>query len=286
MKQNYLTLPEDSTEVLRGCFWAVTTSAPFILLILFTWLAFQRAEILYERNWRIGLGRELGIERGQWNTTLATLNQRLAQAEAAQTDAETKAATALDAKDRAEAQFAQVEKEFSSVGAAGSLPVNEGTPQAAVETAAAASAGPVTDPPPATAVPSTDEITEFIKAHLARMMGPASGQLVDYADDTDFHDMPHASLPAIELDRSRWEEKWPRRLIFKDYVTPEVVFNSDPNFGWVATAVFNWRWLFWSRTGETDQGFYRDTWKIVPGAGGMKIISEHSVDATTGRSRD
>ena len=116
------------------------------------------------------------------------------------------------------------------------------------------------------------------------MMGPVAGQLADYSEVTDFHDKPNASLQAIEIDRSRWEEKWPRRLIYKDDVTPDVVFSRDPYFNWVATAEFNWRWVFWSRTGAIIQGVYRDTWKIAPGVGGLKIISEHSVDAAPVRS--
>ena len=33
-----------------------------------------------------------------------------------------------------------------------------------------------------TTAPNAGEITEFIKMHLARMMGPAAGQLADYFD--------------------------------------------------------------------------------------------------------
>ena len=286
MKQNYLTLPEDSTEVLRGCFWAVTMSAPLILFILLAWMGVQRAEILYERNWRIGLGNELKFERGQWNRTLTTSNQCVAKAEAARADAEAKASMALDAKTRAEALLAQDEQQLSLMRVGHSMPANDTHAEAAVPSPSVATSAPIAQLPPATGVPSAADITDFVRAHLARMMGPVAGQLVDYAQDTDFHDNPHASWQAIALDRSRWELKWPRRLIFKDKVTPEVVFNSEPNFNWVATAEFNWNWVFWSRSGTMIQGVYRDTWKIVPGVGGLKIISEHSVDAATGRSRD
>lgn len=286
MKQNYLTLSEDSTEVLRGCFWAVTMSAPVILFVLLTWMGIQRAEILYERNWRIGLGNELEFERSQWNRMLTTSNQRVAKAEAARADAEAKASAALDAKARAEALLTRDDQQLSSTRVGHSVPANDSPAEAAIPSLSAATSALVAQPPPATGMPSAADVTDFVKAHLARMMGPVSGQLVDYAKDTDFHDNPHATWQAIAIDRTRWETKWPRRLIFKDNVTPEVVFNSDPNFNWVATAVFNWNWVFWSRSNTMIQGVYRDTWKIVPGVGGFKIISEHSVDAASGRSRD
>jgi hypothetical protein len=293
MKQNYLTLPEDSTEVLRGCFWAVANAAPFILFILLTWLGILRGQLAQERNRRIADEQELDVTQRERDSTVALLTQRLANVDAARRDAEAKASTASDAKARAEAQFAQEEQELSSIRAARSVPANDSPAQASQQSPVAAPAldtqtppAPVTAPPAATTVPSAAEIADFVRMHLGRMMGPVAGQLADYFDVTDFHDKPNASLEAIGMDRSRWEEKWPRRLIFKDDVRPEVVFENDPNFNWVATATFNWRWVFWSRAGTMIQGVYRDTWKIVPGVGGSKIISEHSVDAATGRSRD
>ena len=285
MKQNYLTLPEDSTEVLRGCFWAVAMGAPFVLLILFTWLGVQRREIILERDGRIAAEQELDITQRERDSTVAILNQRLEKAQTARSDAEAKASAALDAKTRAEAQFAQDEQELSLIRTARSVPANDAPVQVSQQSPAAAPPAD-TQTPPATAVPNAAEIADFVRTHLGRMMGPVAGQLADYFEVTDFHDKPSASREAIAMDRTRWEEKWPRRLIFKDEVRPEVVFNSDPNFNWVATAVFNWRWAFWGRTGTMIQGVYRDTWKIVPGVGGLKLISEHSVDAATGRSRD
>jgi len=293
MKQNYLTLPEDSTEVLRGCFSAVAMGAPFILLILFTWLGVQRREIVLERDGRIAAEQELDATQRERDSTVALLTQRLAKADAARRDAEAKASAALDAKTRAEVQFAQDEQELSLIRAARSVAASDAPAQVSQQSPVAAPVAdtqtppvPVAALPPATTVPSAAEITEFVRMHLGRMMGPVAGQLADYFEVTDFHDKPNASLEAIAMDRTRWEEKWPRRLIFKDDVRPEVVFNSDPNFTWVATAEFNWRWAFWGRTGTMIQGVYRDTWKIVPGVGGLKIVFEHSVDAATGRSRD
>jgi len=285
MKPNYLTLPEDPTEVLRGCFWAVATGAPFVFFIVFAWLGIQRTEILFEHRWRIAAQIELENERRMYNAAIADLNQRLAKAEAAQRDAEEKANAAMEGKTRAEMGHAWDHREAGSVDELHAVPAND--PQVPVMAdSQATSAVTVAETPAVAAMPSTAEITEFIKLHLGRMTGPVVGQLVDYAEDTDFHDKLHASLQTIANDRLGWAQRWPRRVIYKDEIVPEVVLNRDPYFSWVATAQFTWRWLFWSRSGSPLQGVYRDTWKIIPGAAGFKIVSEHSVDAATGRSRD
>jgi hypothetical protein len=112
------------------------------------------------------------------------------------------------------------------------------------------------------------------------------GQLADYATEVDFHDNPHASLQDIANDRERWAEKWPRRMIQMSGVMPQIDFYQDASYGWQAVVLVEWQWVFVNRSGMMLRGVYRDTLKIAPTVQGMKIISEHSVDAATGRSRD
>ena len=126
----------------------------------------------------------------------------------------------------------------------------------------------------------------FIKAHLSHMMESVEAQLGDYAENVDFHDKPHASLRVIETDRSQWAQRYPVRAIFKDEIQPQLSAVRDAAYGWIATATFNWRWEFRTRTGAVMRGVVRDTWKIAPTPQGLKIISEHSADPVTGVSKD
>jgi hypothetical protein len=134
--------------------------------------------------------------------------------------------------------------------------------------------------------PNGQELEAFIKAHLFRMTQPVEMQLGDYADLVDFHDKPHASQVNIAADRKQWAQKFPFRTVFANEIHPQLSAMRDAQYGWVATAVFDWRWEYRSRSGAILRGVTRDSWKIVPTADGLKITSEHSADSVTGQSKD
>jgi hypothetical protein len=277
-----LTMSEDSPEVLKGTLWAAITVAAVGGFFLLTWLGIQHEQAMrYKQNWQEAEAERDEVRR-ESDVAIRDLNVRLNQSEEARTKAKSQAEEALDAKAKAETERDEFQRELATVRG---IPIepppspNNSEPSIAQSSSSALSTGAVP--------PSTTDIANFIRNHLARMMGAVASQLGDYyADGVDFHDNPRASLQAIGADRERWAEKWPRRTILASEVSPEITINQDPYFGWQATAVFNWRWFFWSRSGAAVRGVYRDTWRIVPGAQGMKITSEHSVDAATGRSRD
>ncbi|GEM_PF-3605086 len=288
MNNRYLTLGEDSPAVLRGVLWALATGTAAVLFVLATWLGIQREQIVTDRRGREMAERERDIAYTEKDAAIQSCNERLAQAESARATAENQAQLALQAKNTAEAQRDEDERQLTAVRATQARRLTGGgtvEPQA-IKSTTAAGETPSAQAAPNVSPPSATEITDFIRAHLARMMGPVESQLGDYTEEVDFHDKPHASLRNIEAEREGWAQKWPRRIILKDEVVPQMSATTDPVFGWRATAVFNWRWFFAGRSGAAVRGVYRDTWKIVPTAQGLKIISEHSVDAITGRSRD
>jgi hypothetical protein len=134
--------------------------------------------------------------------------------------------------------------------------------------------------------PTVEGLTAFIKTHLARMAESVEAQLPDYAEEVDFHDKPHASQATIKAEREALGQKFPVRLILKEEIQPRISAIRDTRYSWVATAIFDWRWVYRSRTGAQVHGVTRDTWKIIPVGDGFKIVSEHSTDPVTGQSKD
>ncbi len=117
-------------------------------------------------------------------------------------------------------------------------------------------------------------------------MGAVQAQMNDYAEPCDFHDKPQASLQTILAEREYLAQHWPVRFIDVNHVYPQISVSNDATAGWTASVTFDWRWVFTNRSGTRAQGVYRDRWKLIDSAQGIKIVSEHSVDAATGRSRD
>jgi hypothetical protein len=282
-----LTATDDSPQLLKGCLWALATAATLVIFVQIMWLGILRNGLAAEKRDRIMAETERDTAIREGNAAIQSLNERLGKALMAKADAENKAQLAVDAKNKAEAQRDQDERMLASLNAGRAVPVGAASPQGTTEPEPQ-SVQLVSAAPEAQTVssPSSSDVVNFIRNHLARMMGPAESQLADYASEVDFHDKPYASLQAIATDRERWAQKWPRRIIQMSGGMPEVVFSKDASYGWQATVAFDWQWFFQSRSGAAVRGVYRDTWKIVPTAQGMKIISEHSVDAATGRSRD
>lgn len=287
MNDHYLTLAntEDSPDLLRNCVWALATFSAVGTLVMLSWLGIQRGKMIVAEQERDAAYTER-------DTEVRNLSEQLMKAQTAQANSESKLEAALSASAQneeeckeAKAQIEQNKRELANLrtvpAGAVSPPVSQpDTTTSEMPTVAANPAIPGATPP------SSDEVLNFVKGHLARMMGPVAGELDDYAEQVDFHDKPYASLQTIANDRERWAQKWPRRIIQMSGVMPQIDFNEDATYGWQAVVVVQWNWIFWNRSGMMLRGVNRDTWKIVPTAQGVKIISEHSVDAATGRSRD
>jgi hypothetical protein len=285
MNNRYLTMTEDSPEVLKGTVWAVVTVAMLVGFFLLAWLGIQREVAMqYKGDWELEKA-ERTADCNERDSTIRACNERISQLAVAGAKAETQAQQALDAKTNAELERDQLKQEVAVLRATRAAPEEAPAP-AGMNEPAILQAQRVNSSTTAPVAPSAVDITNFVKGHLSRMMGSAESQLADYAEQVDFHDKPRASLQMIETDRESWAQKWPRRMIIAGEVAPQITVSQDAYYGWQATVVFNWRWFFWSRSGATARGVYHDTWRIVPSAQGMKIISEHSVDAATGRSRD
>jgi hypothetical protein len=264
-QQHEFASEEVTPETFEGCLWALATGGVVLVSFFVAWLSIQRGEIIFERHERrvaeqqatVAL-RERDAVRTERNATVNAMNERLMKAEAARTAAERE--TRITARS----------------------PAMRGlTPQPA-ETVVATTA-PL---PAGMAAPSARELTTFIKSHLLHMTDSVEAQLPDYAEEVDFHDKPRASLLMIENDRRQWTQKYPVRFIFKDEIRPEITVSKNAVYGWVATATFDWRWVYKSRAGGMMRGVTRDTWKIVPSAQGFKIISERSIDPATGQPKD
>jgi hypothetical protein len=296
MNDRYLTLAasEDSPDVLKGCLWVLAKLSAIVTVVLLSGIGMEHTKMLIDEKARHGAEEERDAAYKEKNTEIQNLNGELTKAQTARETAESKleAALAANAQDEeaykeAEAHLDQVERELAALrvapAAAGGPPVSQSAPQVFAAPMRMPSVNALT---PRAATLSYDDVINFVKGHLARMTGPPEGQLSDYAAEVDFHDKPHASLQDIANDRERWAEQWPRRIIQMTGVMPEVELNKDASYGWEATVLFDWNWLFTNRSGMMLRGVDRDTWKIVPTAEGMKIIFEHSVDASTGRARD
>jgi hypothetical protein len=201
---------------------------------------------------------ERNAERRDHAEKLKSLNERLAKSEAARLAAE------KEARDIATNAF------------------NSATPSNTAEVSKAKAE----QAPRRTQDPNGEELTTFIKVHLAHMAESVDAQMPDYAQEVDFHDKPHASQMTIKNERDQLTQKFPVRLILKDEIQPQISAVRDARYGWVATATFDWKWVYKSRTGALVRGVTRDTWKIIPAADGFKIISEHSADPTTGQAKD
>jgi hypothetical protein len=257
-----LTASTLSPKIFERGLWAFATAGILLLFFFTSWLGIQRAEIAAAAQLQHETEQKAQAAlRDAWRDHAAAVNlltERLKKAEAARLAAE-KAAREIAA---------------NAGKAAGSQPAVE----SAREKSSTSQAG-IPDP-------TAQELMAFVKAHLSRMTGPVDAQMPDYAEEVDFHDKPHASQAMIENDRKQWSQKYPVRSIFKDEIQPNFTARRDAQYGWVASAIFDWRWEYRSRTGAILRGVTRDTWKIIPGAHGFKIIFEHSADPATGVPRD
>lgn len=266
MNQNTTaTRLQDSPETLKGCLWATFTAAMIGGFVLLAWIAIQRTEIhsarfdLREAEAKITeLLKELDSACKAHAAAANELNARLVKAE------EDKRAAEQAANEAASA-------------------ARQGSSADHVDAIRGAQSEQRGEFP----IPSGREFVEFIQEHLRRMAGPVEGQLADYAEEVDFHDKPRASLKAIENDRRQWAQRYPVREIgVKTDVRPEVNVQRAQGGGWVATIVFQWSWQYRTRSGGTLAGVTKDTWKVVPSAKGLRLISEHSADPLTGQPKD
>jgi hypothetical protein len=107
MNNRYLTLTEDSPEILKGCLWALAIGSVLILFVFTIWLGVQRAEILVNRRSLTMAGRQRDAAYAEKNAAIQSCNARLANVELARMAAENQAQTALQAKAQAEAECAQ-----------------------------------------------------------------------------------------------------------------------------------------------------------------------------------
>jgi hypothetical protein len=284
-----ITENQESPELLKGCLWALGIGAALVTFTLTTYIGIQRAEIAIEQRKQrevedevVAIQREKDAVRQQDEGTINMLNDRLAKAETARLDAEAKARSAEANAARVGASISPLEAVKSSRPAI--APPSLSAPEPVFDAAKIPGA-----PMPADiTTPSAQEITNFIKLHLFHMTGPVEAQLADYADAqaVDFHEKTQATLKAIETDRRAWVQKWPVRVIFINEIQPQIAITRDAANSWVASATFDWRWQFKSRSGTVAHGVTRDTWKIIPWQASFRIVSEHTVDPATGQLKD
>jgi hypothetical protein len=268
-----LTNETASLEIYQRCVWALTTAGLVMFFFFSAWFSIQRVKVFHaqyrqrEAEFQADTARgERDDARRQLGDTTRALNERLAKAEAARLAAEK------------EAHDLAAEKEAHDLAASAF--------NAAVPSRPAEAPSKPASAPKGSSSPTVQELTLFIKTHLTHMTEPVEAQLPDYADEVDFHDKPHASQIMIRNDREQWLQKYPFRLILKDEIQPQISAVRDTRFGWIATATFDWRWVYKSRSGALARGVTRDTWKIIPSPEGFKIISEHSADPATGVAKD
>jgi hypothetical protein len=290
MNNRYLTLAttEDSPELLKGCLWALGTLSVVLLFLMLSLLAVQGGRRILDEQARASAEQERDAAYAERDTDVRNLNAQLANAQTAQATSESKLEATLAANAQYEEELksvkSQIEESRREPSALQIVPSGVGgavdsQPAPSFTEIPAPTANPVIS---AATPPSPDEVLNFVRGHLARMMGPVSGELGDYAEQVDFHDKPYASLQTIANDRERWAQKWPRRFIQLCGGMPHLSFNTDAS----VTISFDWAWKMWARNGKMVNGVYRDTWKVIPTEQGLRIIAEHSVDPSTGRSRD
>jgi hypothetical protein len=258
-----LTAATLSPKIFERGLWALATAGSVFLFFFTSWLAMQRKEIAgAARLQRETEQKAQAALRDAWRDRAAAVNlitERLKKSEAARLAAEK-----------------SVRELASNTGN------KTVAPQPAVEIARE-KAGPL---PAGIPDPTAPQLMAFVKAHLSRMTQAVEAQMADYAEEVDFHDKPQASHLMIESDRRQWSLRFPVRTIFKDEIQPRFTAIRDVQYGWVATAIFDWRWEYRSRTGAVLRGVTRDTWKIIPGVQGFQLISEHSADPATGVPKD
>ena len=260
-----LTNSPVSKDTYEQLSWALATGAILIVFFFLCWLSIQRTQIFIARRHQFeaedrasAAERERDKAQRESAETAKDLNEKLANAEAAREAAEKEAREVAA-------------KAFNSAASA-----------TATETVKEKPAQPPTRMPD----PTVEGLTAFIKAHLSHMAESVEAQLPDYAEEVDFHDKPHASQTTIKTEREAVAQKFPVRLILKDEIQPQIAAVRDARYGWLATATFDWRWIYRSRSNSLVRGVTRDTWKIIPSANDFKIISEHSADPVTGQSKD
>ncbi|MDR3404237.1 MAG: hypothetical protein P4L99_17190 [Chthoniobacter sp.] len=248
--------------IYQRCLWALAIFGIVLIFFFISWLSIQRVAILVahrqtrEAEQRILVAqRERDEARRQGAAVVKELREQLAKVDA----------------ERAAAEKDSKERVIYTTRASASPHSESAGPKIGVRQTLASE-------------PNAQELKAFIQAHLSRMAGTVD--VSDYADQVDFHDKPRAAIELIENERKQWAQKYPVRVIFADEIQPQFSAVRDATYPWVATAIFNWRFEFRTRTGAVIRGVARDIWKIAPTNSGLRIVAEHSADPTTGASKD
>lgn len=245
-----------SAAIYQRCVWSLSVGGIVAAFFFSSWMTIQRVKVSKAEVRQHEAEQELADTQRRHADEIKNLNEQIAKAQAGRFAAEKEARKIAANVGQSNAAADRIDKAMS--------------PQAK---------GMVSEP-------NAQELEAFIKAHLFRMMQSAEVQVEDYADAVEFHDKARASKAMIENERKQMNQKFPVRVIFKDEIQPRFAAARDAEYGWVAEAVFDFRWEYRSRTGAVLRGVTRDTWKIVPTVQGLKIIAEHSADPVTGQSRD
>lgn len=122
MNTRYLTLDEDSPAVLKGVLWALAMVATLVVFVLLLWLGVQRVEVFQYRRSYLTAEQERNAAYVERNAAIQSCNGRIASEVSARYAAENKAQLAIQAKNNAEAQRDQDEREITALRNALSRP--------------------------------------------------------------------------------------------------------------------------------------------------------------------